>query len=571
MELKDFVAPLQRWWWLILAATIIAAASSFFAVSQQAPIYRAHTTLLVGSAISDPNPSGAEFWLTQQLATTYTDIAQRDVVRNAVMEKLGLSWLPVYSADAVPNTQLIEITVNDSSPERAMVVANELANQLILQTPTNSQENGELARQSFISSQLDELELKIDETNELLLTKQGELASLVSARQIADAQGQIGALENKLVTLQSNYASLLASTTAGAANSLRVIEPATMPEMPIGPEKVMTVVTAAAIGLALAVGAAYLLEYLDDTVKAPDDGEQLVGLPMLAGITAHSNNAGGDYSLIARAQPRSPVSEAYRSLRTGILFANVDRPVGTLLITSANPEEGKSLTAANLGVVMAQAGNRVLLVDADLRRPVQHRVFGLRSNEQGLTSMLLAMIVQHDARSATETVVDLMEGSIHETQQEGLFLLNSGPKPPNPAELVGSAKMTQLLEVLSKLYDIVIVDSPPILAVTDSIVLSTRVDGVVMIASAGSTRRNQLEQAVNQLRGVNANVLGLVLNRISAKTGGYYYSYYYGRPYYRDDGEPGDGSTGGETGRRRKSSRPNQRWLPNFFARSSKG
>ncbi|MEZ4516172.1 MAG: Wzz/FepE/Etk N-terminal domain-containing protein [Chloroflexota bacterium] len=220
MELKALIAPLRKWWWLILASTLIAAITSYVAVSQQADIYQARATLLIGSAINNPNPTGNEFWLSQQLAQTYTDIAQREVIQDAVKESLGLSWLPAYSASAVPDTQLIEITVTDSSPERAMVVANEVANQLILQAPTNKQGAIE-ERGDFVDTQLDELETKIEETNAEILAKQDELAGLFSARQIADAQGQISALEAKRNTLQSNYAALLASTSQGAVNSLQ--------------------------------------------------------------------------------------------------------------------------------------------------------------------------------------------------------------------------------------------------------------------------------------------------------------------------------------------------------------
>jgi polysaccharide biosynthesis transport protein len=143
MELKTYFAPLGKWWWLILASTLIATVTSYLAVSQQPPTYRTYATLLIGSAISNPNPSGNDFWLSQQLAETYTTLAQRAVVRQAVMDSLGITWLPGYMTRVVPNTQLIEIIVTDTNPERAMVVANELANQLIRQSPTNIRDEEE--------------------------------------------------------------------------------------------------------------------------------------------------------------------------------------------------------------------------------------------------------------------------------------------------------------------------------------------------------------------------------------------------------------------------------------------
>ena len=213
MELRAYLRPLLKWWWLILISTVIAGATSYFAVSQQPPVYQARTTLLIGSAINNPNPDGNEFWLSQQLAQTYSDIAQRDVVRQAVMSELGLTWLPAYSAQPVANTQLLELRVNDSVPERAMIVANELANQLILRAPTSGSQQGDAERQAFITQQLDDLELKIEETNTEIIAKQTELAGLFSARQISDLQSQIRALEAKQDTLRANYASLLASSS----------------------------------------------------------------------------------------------------------------------------------------------------------------------------------------------------------------------------------------------------------------------------------------------------------------------------------------------------------------------
>lgn len=243
MELRTYLRPLLKWWWLILISTLLAGITSYFAVSQQPPVYQARATLLIGGAINNPNPTGNEFWLSQQLAQTYSDIAQRDVVRKAVMDELGLTWLPTYTAQSVGSTQLLEIRVNDSVPERAMVVANELANQLILRTPTSGGQQGDVERQAFIKRQLDELELKIAETNSEIVARQNELAGLFSARQISDLQDQIRALEGKQDALQANYASMLASSTQGAANSLSVIEPATLPVDPIGPEVLMTVIT----------------------------------------------------------------------------------------------------------------------------------------------------------------------------------------------------------------------------------------------------------------------------------------------------------------------------------------
>lgn len=565
MELKAYIAPLRKWWWLIVAATVIAGSISYFAASRQPPVFRAQTTLLIGSAINNPNPSGNEFWLSQQLAETYTDIVQREVVRQAVMSELGLSWLPAYAARTVPNTQLIEIAVTDSNPERAMVVANELARQLILQTPTSGEQAGSAERQAFIQRQLDELEINIDQTATEITAKQEELGTLFSARQIAVTQDEIRALEIKLDTLRDNYAALLASTSQGAVNSLSVIEPATVPQAPVGNAMIMTALMAAAIGFSLAAGAAYLLEYLDDTVKSPEDVQAAAQMPTLSGIAEYRAIEANAGPLVTMEQPRSPISEAYRALRTAVLFTNVDRRIRTVLITSAGPSEGKSYTAANLAVVMAQAGHRVLLVDADLRRPTQHRIFKIPRG-YGLTDLLVDMNASVEPTELVQTFVNLNKAVV-ESSQPGLFVLKSGSVPPNPSEVVGSAKMKLLLQLLPTRFDFVIIDSPPTLAVTDAVILSTRMDSVLLVAKASATRRNQLKQAVQRLREVNANLSGVVLNRLTPANGEYYF-YYYEKSYYtsdKGDGSGGDGEEAAEPSMKKR--RAGGRLRPSFLTR----
>ena len=565
MEFKRYISPLIKWWWLILASTTVAVLASIYAVSQQLPVYQARTTLMLGQAINNPNPTGNEFYLGQQLAQTYADLAKRDPVKDATMEALGLDWLPSYTVNVVPSTMLIELTLNDTSPERAMVITNELTKQIILRSPTSAQELEDQERQEFIKSQLDDLEIQIKATKTEIETKQAELAVLFSSRQIADVQAQIGALQAKQTTLQNNYASFLTNSQQGAINSLSIFEPATLPVQPVGPHQTTTVATAAVFGFILGAAAAYLLEFLDDTIKTPEDVSNLTDLPTLAGIAVYEVKGEDKYEVVTQTKPRSPISEAFRTLRTAILFANVDRSTCSILVTSANPSEGKSSTVANLGVVMAQAGHRVLIVDADLRRPVQHIIFNLSSNNYGLTNLLVKMLIDEGLEDPAQDTHVLLEGAIHETTQSALYLLTSGSLPPNPAELVGSAKMQSLLEMLSELFDYIIIDSPPTLAVTDPVVLSTRADSLLLVSHAGSIRKNQLEAAVEQLREVKANMIGVVLNRVSAKTSGYFYYNYYSTSYYQND-EIGDTESRSKR-RRKKKNPPAGERKPGFLAR----
>ena len=530
MELKEYILPLRKWWWLIVAATLVATVSSFIATRRQAPIYQTRTTIMVGRAIENPNPNGSDFWLMQQLASTYADIAKRAPVQDATKTALGLTWLPDYTVRVVPNTQLVEISVVDTSPPRAQAVAAELANQLILQTPMQSGSTME-QRQVFIKTQLDDLEIKINETRDEITKKQADLANLFSARQIADTQTQIAGLQTKLSTLQANYAALLSNTQQGAVNTISVIEPAQLPHSPIGPNKPATILLAAVIGFILAAGAAFLLEYLDDSLKNPDDVQKTLGLTTLGAIPVMEETATrGELAVVASSH--SMASEAFRVLRTNLRFAGVDRPLQTILITSPAPSEGKSLTVANLGAALAQAGERVILVDADLHRPRLHRVFGLRNN-RGITSALLE---EHPN----------LDGLLQDTTVPGLQVLTSGPLPPNASELLGSAHMRELLSQLSRQADVLLLDSPPATALADAAVLATQTDGVLLVLDAGNTRREAARRAIEALGRVNARVVGAILNRLPTSGGGYYYYYYYHARYHSgDDHKPGgDAPTG---------------------------
>lgn len=208
--------------------------------------------------------------------------------------------------------------------------------------------------------------------------------------------------------------------------------------------------------------------------------------------------------LVTVSTPRSPISEAYRTLRTNLEFSSLDRTLKTMVVTSPGPEEGKSTTLANLAVALAQAEKRVVLVDCDLRRPSQHQIFGLK-NSVGLTTMM----VDDEAMSSPP---------LQETEVPGLLLLPSGPLPPNPSELLGSRRMEEIMAILSERADMVLFDAPPIIAVTDAAVLSSKVDGVLLVINAGGTKREHAQRAKSLLAKVNANLVGAVLNNVKMDT-----------------------------------------------------
>jgi succinoglycan biosynthesis transport protein ExoP len=503
VELKEYFGPLVKWWWLLLAAQLVAAAASFVATRGQPPIYQTSTTLMVGSALDNPNPTGAELGLAQQLVQTYAETARSSPLRKAAMTALGLSRLPSYVVRVLPNTLMLEISVTDTDPQRAQAVANELAHQLILRSPaTTDQEQQQ--RQAFVNQQLDELEASITETRAEIDRYRKELEKMTSARQIADTQAQIAALESKLRTLQANYAAMLANTRRGAINVLSIVEPAALPVRPVGPNRVTPIALAAAIGLALAVGGAYLLEYLDDTVKRPEDAQRALGVNILGAIPPQEKAAASN---VMGVSSHSEAAEAYRVLRTNLAFAVADRPVHRLLITSPAPSEGKSLIAANLGAALAQIGRTVILVDADLRRPQQHRLFSL-GNSVGLTGAL----------SSDNPDLDKV---LQKTHVPGLFVLTSGPPVLNPGNWLESARMHKLLEGLSQRADIVVVDTPPVTVLADALVLAPQCDGVLLVLESARTRRQVAQKALEALAQVNGRVIGAILNRVPRESVNY--------------------------------------------------
>ncbi len=533
--LKTYLAPVFRWWWLVLLAPTLAAVTSYLVVQAEPQLFQSRTTIMIGRTIEDPNPNSGQIFLSQQLAQTYADIARREPVRNATMDALGLSWLPDYNVRPLPNTQILEVTVVDTDPRRAQAVAAELTNQLIQLSPSGLNPEEE-ERQNFINQQLADLQTQIRATQDEITDNQTRLGDLVSAREIAEMQNQINALQGKLNTLQSNYAALLANTQRGAVNTLTVIEPASLPGRPLGSNRLLTIASSAAVALSLAVGAAYVLEFLDNTVKIPPEAEKAADLPLLATIGRYSGDEDSDSMLVTLWHSRSPAAESFRVLRTGIHFSTFEDRERVVLLTSPGPGDGKSVTAANLAVVMAQAGHRVLLVDADMRRPTQHELLQLKNN-MGLSTLFLHELIQPRDAEEIEVTVEQLEPAIQPTRQPGLYLMPSGPRPPNPSELLGSSRMGAILEKLAGDYDYIIIDSPPCLYVTDALVLSRKATSVVLLARAGVTRQSDLRKATQQLKAVNAQLHGVILNAVPGRAdayGYYYLSGYEDRPMYRD-------------------------------------
>lgn len=474
---------------------------------------------MVGQVIQEINPTSQDFFMVERLAQSYAQIGRRQPILQATIDSLDLEthWESLkgqVNIQQIQNTQLLEISVLDNSPERAKIIADEIAYQLILQSPTSPENQERRERGQFVQNQLDDLEQRIQTTQARMEELKAELATALSARQIQELQTEITGLEGLINNWQANYVELLSFLDGGdSPNYLTVIEPAQLPTASISPDVRLNVLLAAAVAFGLALGTAFLLEYIDDTVKSSDELSESLGLVILGSI---SKIKGKDYKdkLIAPKAPFSSTTEAFRRVRNNIQYMAVDQPIKSILITSPEANVGKSTIAANLAVVMAQANLTTIIIDADLRRPVIHKFFNV-SNLEGLTDLLCSPALE-------------INGELRETEIDNLRVITSGPLPPNPSELLGSQKMAHLLQRLEEMADIIIFDSPPALAVTDATALANQVDGVILVTHAGRTRRGSAQQAIKSLLQIRAKILGGVINGVFNKQLGdhYYYSYH---------------------------------------------
>lgn len=514
---------LLRFNWLILVVSAVGLAAIAFAVSQfTPPTYRSNTTLLIDTrgnfASADLNTLRA----SESLAQTYAELLRSRTVLLRVIDELDLNLtVPQLAgritATPVSSTQLIRIQVESPDRAQAAAIANTLA-QVFIEQIREYQSSGYTASQENLQNQLAYLEGQIAQTEIALQTlTQGSAATDVSER---------NRLETILADYNRDYSALLQSyeevrlRALDASANIQQTDTA-LEGTQVRPRPQRNTILAFVFGLLAAVAVVMVREFLDDSVSNPEELKGRHHLPIVGQIL-HFDQADDDRLITVRA-PRSPAAEAFRALRLNLKYVSVDKQLRTLLVTSASPSEGKTTLATNLATILAQSGQSVILIDADWHRPKVHRTFGL-SNRAGLSDLFV---------SELDTLKELAQP----TKVEGLKVISSGALPPNPAELLDSDKSRQILESGMRDADMVIVDSPPIFAMTDAAAMSQYVDGVLLVVRAGSTRRSEVAQAVQQLRQVGANLLGFILTDIDDvyRSGRYYYYYRYYYPAYYDN------------------------------------
>jgi len=490
---------LRRWWWLAIL-TVLGALAGYLFSRQQTPVYQATTTILVGDSIRSSNVDRVDIQVSEALVQTYVEVAQRQPVLQGVVTALNLngSWQALgrqIQVTQIESTQLIQIVVEASSPEMARRIADEIVNQLILLSPTNS----EGSDNEFNREQLTSLQERIVTGQNRLLEIEDAMSKSISEIELADLQREKSTLNGLLVEWERNYADMLLVTEPKRnPTQLSVIESAHSNNTQIRPRVQLNTLLGGVLGMIIGLGLIFLLDFLDDTYKSLNDFSQSEEVNILGSIRKIKGRKLSD-KLVALKYPHSPVTESYRIIRSRIRFKPTDKLTRSIMVTSSMPEEGKSVTAANLAVVFAQANYKTVIVDADLRHPALHEFFEV-NNEVGLGDIL----------SSTDFRI---EDCVQDTSVKNLKILSSGTPLLDPSERLGSERMKDILDELKSVASVIIVDSAPVLVYADAIVLSSRLDGVIMVIQAGKSTRGAITQALFDLQNANANLLGSVFNQ----------------------------------------------------------
>jgi polysaccharide biosynthesis transport protein len=488
----------RRKWWVGFAAALGLAASLAFSLTAHKE-YSATAQLLVqpfvdasGVGVTQPQP------VTQTDVETELQLVASAPVQQAVRARLNSA--PPISASEVGQTNVMAITATSGMPSQAALIANAYATAFV-QYQQSVAERSLATAEAQLRSQINSLSLQ-------LKPFRGNTTS-----------PEASALLNQQAVLKEQLAQMQVSGAVNTGNVV-LVTPAQTPTSPSSPKPARDALLGLAAGLALGLGAAFLRDSLDDKLSSKEAAEQAGGAPVLAMTPVVPSWRRRQPLVVVMTDPTSPAAESYRSLRTSLQFARQERQLRSVVVTSPGAGDGKTSTLANLGVVFAQAGDRVLLVSGDLRRPRIAEFFGLAENV-GLTSVLLG---EHTLEQALQPAPGV----------DRLTLLPSGPVPPNPAELLNSSQVQGIFARLRDHYDLVLIDSPPVLPVTDAAILSRCADATLMLAAAGQTRRGDLHRAVEKLDQSGTTILGVVLNKVTKQTGrgyGYGYGYTY-KPYH---------------------------------------
>jgi len=507
MDLQSFIAVVWRRRLVVVITTILALAATIAGLFLITPLYTASTTLRMGTA-----NTGSSGWVSydlqysDRLMNTYRTMVTSPQTSSEVMKELKLSAPPKISVTIPANTELMIIQVQDTNPKQAADAANAIADQLSTQIKAQYASLGE--------SSLDLLKQQIDQVQADLDKQRAQYDTLL--KQSPNNKQLLDATQQSIQLDQSTYSTLLTQyqelrdATAQGASMMTVVQEASVPTAPSNPNKKILIPLGLILGLIGGTGLAFLLENFDTTMYTSDAIATLVELPILGRIPTARRS--GNSALFAE---KSPQEEAFRRLRTTLFALDPESGIHSMMITSSQPSEGKSTTIANLALAIANAGRRVVVVDGDLRKPVQHEIFGT-PNDIGLTSVLTG-----------EADVD---AAIRYNPKYRINILPSGPASSSPAELLGLPAMHDVIEYLSTNFDFVLVDAPSLQTVADATVLSLIVDGLVVVVARSEVRRETVDAALNGLAGVHRKPLGIIVTHAEISS-----DFHYDRPVLARD------------------------------------
>jgi capsular exopolysaccharide synthesis family protein len=515
LDLRQYLSLFWHWVWLFLLIAFIAGVVAFYASKRMIPYYQSSATVLVNEAPASQTIDYSSVMMSQKLTRTYSNMMAKEPVLSEVASQLNLILAPedlkkFINITPLSDTQLIQVTVETTDPYLSADIANTIVDvfseQILgIQSMRFSQSK------ATIETQLSDIEKQIAFYENLV----NDAATSEEKDRFDDTVAYYRRIYSNL--LQS-YESIRLSE-AESVSSVVMVESA-MPNIdPVKPNILQNTLFATLAGFFLASIVVFVREALDETIKTPEDISGKFNLPILGIINRHNREEGAPITL---AEPCSPTTEAYRTLRTNVSYASMDLSLSTLIVTSAEPGEGKTTVISNLAVVFAQSGKRVIVADCDLRHPRIHICFRV-NNRRGMSNLF--------AQSS-----EMLDGYPQRTQVDNLTVIPAGYLPPNPAELLDSKKMQSILDILSKYADMVLVDSPPILVASDAAVIAPALDGVLLVARPGKTNLSALSQAIEQIHHVKANLLGVVLNGVdlSNSTYGYRYKSYRNYAAYKE-------------------------------------
>lgn len=499
MDAKSALFTVLRWSWLIVLATALAAGMTYRSVSRVPRVYQADATLLVGHTLQTENPNPGDIETSQTLAQSYVQLVRSQPLLQATIDALHLptTWYalsPEVNGTVISGTETITISVVDRDPKVAQAVANELARQLILQSPTPREDD---PQRQFTNQQMQQLQTQIKSAQAQIADLQKKADQETSAQALQDERNQINVIQQHVDAWQNTYAKLSNFYQGSQTNYLSIVQPAVLPTSPLGTSLKYSVGLSGGIGFALALAGILLVEFLDDTIKTERNLDRALGVPILGGLGRVRGIRQAADSLFALNAPTSSAAEAVRLLGATVR-ASIGRESAVVMITSPGPADGKSTIAANLAITLAHLGQRVILIDANLRRPALHRLFDL-PNREGLSTALLDPERNLENLLANATVPNLQ-------------ILPSGPLPVNPGDLLASDVMKARLGELRGKADVVIVDTPAVLGAADVALLGAMVDRVYFVARARRTRFPMARRAREALDHVGVKLSGAIFN-----------------------------------------------------------